>query len=122
VRRRLLLPVLVLGLAACGGADQPRVQHVAFCPGTSTTGDPVQVEFRQGDEVVGAATLSTGTAVTVEVPVGVVDIYADGAQAGSVGLPDDADAPYASPGPADVTYLSRPGCPEAAPAWPDQAP
>jgi hypothetical protein len=113
--------VLLLGLpvlAGCGSSeDEPRMQRVAFCQGPSSdnpNGDPVTIEFRQGSEVVARAMGDVGTAFTVKVPWGPVQIYVDGVRKGSVDDDVSADA-YHSPGPKDVTYISSEGCPEDAP-------
>src|SRR4051794_26281122 len=114
----LCLPVL----AGCGSdEDEPHMQRVAFCQGPSSdnpNGDPVEIEFRQGSAVVARATGSVGTAFTVEVPMGAVQIYVDGVQKGSVDEGVPTDAPYHSPGPHDVTYISSAGCPDSAPLPP----
>ena len=109
-------------LTACGSdEDEPHVQRVAFCQGPSSDnpdGDPVEIEFREGSTVVARTTGSVGTAFTVEVPVGAVQIYVDGVQKGSVNEGVPTDAPYHSPGPDDVTYIADQGCPESAPLPP----
>ena len=107
-------------LAGCGSDDEgPRVQRVAFCQGPSSdnpNGDPVEIEFRQGSTVVARAAGSVGTAFTVEVPVGAVQIFVNGVQKGSVNEGVPTDAPYHSPGPNDVTYIATAeGCPDSAP-------
>jgi hypothetical protein len=114
----LCLPIL----AGCGSDErEPHVQRVAFCQGPSgdnPNGDPVEIEFRQGSTVVATATGSVGTAFTVEVPVGAVQIYVDGVQKGSVDEGVPTDAASRSPGPDDVTYISGEGCPDSAPPPP----
>jgi hypothetical protein len=99
------------------------VQRVAYCQGPSSddpNGDPVDVEFRQGAAVVARATVSVGVAVTVEVPVGAVQIYVDGVRRGAVDEGVATDGPYHSPAPDEITYLRSPeGCPESAPIPPE---
>ncbi len=109
-------------LTGCGsGENQPHLQRVAFCQGPSSDnadGDPVQIEFRQGSKVVARASGSVGTAFTVEVPQGAVQIYVNGVQKGSVDEGVRTGASYHSPGPDDVTYIADQGCPESAPLPP----
>ena len=96
-------------------------QRVAFCQGPSSEnadGDLVEIEFRQGSKVVARASGSVGTAFTVEVPPGAVQIYVDGVQKGSVDEGVPHGRPYHSPGPDDVTYIADQGCPESAPLPP----
>ena len=118
---RTALAVLLLclsALAGCGSAEEPHVQRVAYCQGPSTDGTDdgfLDVEFRQGDTVVARGSVSAGTALTVEVPLGGIQIYVDGVYEGAVNEGVDTDGPYHSPGPGEVTYLSSPeGCPDAA--------
>jgi hypothetical protein len=119
---RPVLAVLLLSLpvlAGCGSSkEEPHMQRVAFCQGPSSdnpNGDPVNIEFRQGSTVVARATGSIGTAFTVKVPWGPVQIFVDGVQKGAVDEGVSADA-YHSPGPEDVTYIgTAEGCPDDAP-------
>ena len=109
-------------LTGCGSDEnEPHVQRVAFCQGPSSDnadGDPVEIEFRQGSRVVARASGSVGTAFTVEVPLGAVQIYVDGVQKGLVDEGVRTDASYHSPGPDDGTYIADQGCPESAPLPP----
>ncbi len=114
-----MLLLALAGLAGCASAEEPRVQRVACCHGPSSDnpqGDPVEVQFRQGSEVVHRAWVDVGTAFTAEVPVGAVGIYVDDVRMGAVDESVDPDASYRSPGPDDVTYIagSAEGCPEEA--------
>jgi anaerobic selenocysteine-containing dehydrogenase len=63
------------------------------------SGDLIEVESCQGATVVARGTVSVGAALTVEVPVGAVQIYVDGVQVGAVneGVPTDGphDPPWA---------------------------
>ena len=118
---RTALAVLLLCLPAlvgCGSSDEPHVQRVAFCQGSSSDspqGDPVSVEFRQGSAVVARANGSVGVAFTVEVPVGAVQIYVDGVRKGAVNEGVPTDGPYRSPAPDEFIYLaSGDGCPDSA--------
>jgi hypothetical protein len=67
------------------------------------------VEFRQGSTVVASGSVSAGTALTAEVPVGAVEIYADGVWAGSANEGVDPDVTDSG-----LVYVSSPGCPDAA--------
>ena len=118
---RAALAVLLLCLPAlvgCGSSEEPRVQRVAVCQGSSSDnprGDPVSVEFRQGSTLVARAIGSVGIAFTVEVPVGAVQISVDGVQKGSVNEGVPTDGPYHSPAPDEFIYMaSGDGCPDSA--------
>jgi hypothetical protein len=52
-----------------------------------------------------------GTALSVEVPVGAIQVYVDGVQVGAVDEGVSTDGPYHSPPPGEVTYISGAGCP-----------
>ena len=109
----------LLGLAGCGSPEEPRIQRVAFCQGSSSDnpqGDPFSVELRQGSTVVARGIGSIGTAFTFEVPVGGVQIYVDGVKKGAVNEGVPTDGPYHSPAPDEITYVrSGEGCPDSAP-------
>jgi hypothetical protein len=64
--------------------------------------------------VVAQGSVSAGTALTAEVPVGAIQIYVDGVQVGAVDEGVDTDGPYHSPAPDEVTYISGAGCPDQA--------
>jgi hypothetical protein len=108
-------------LAGCGSPQEPRIQRVAFCQGSSSDnpqGEPFSVELRQGSTVVARGTGSIGTAFTFEVPVGAVQIYVDGVRTGAVDEGVPTDGPYRSPAPDEITYLrSGEGCPDSAPPF-----
>jgi hypothetical protein len=91
------------------------VQYVAFCQGASSSIDDdgfLDVEFRQGSRVVATGSVSVGTVMTAEVPIGGIQIYVDGEQVGAVNEGVDADAFARSPAPEDASYLaSGEGCP-----------
>jgi hypothetical protein len=113
---------LLFGLAAltgCTSEEEPSVQYVAFCQGSSSDnaqGDPVQVEFRQGSTVVATGSMSVGVAFTAEVPIGAIQIYVDDVEVGAVNEGVDADVFPASPEPEDATYLATgEGCPKRPP-------
>jgi hypothetical protein len=116
----MVLAVLVAcspALAGCGAPEEPRVQRVAYCQGPTDAPDDgfIDVEFRQGTTVVARGSVSAGTALTVEVPLGGIQIYADGIYQGAVNEGVDTDGPYHSPAPGEVTYLRSPeGCPDDA--------
>lgn len=117
-----VLAVLLLclsALAGCGSPEEPRMHRVAYCQGhSSDTPDDgfIDVEFRQGSTVVARGSVSTGTALTVEVPLGGTQIHADGVKVGAVDEGVATDGPAPSPGPDSVTYLrSGEGCPDNAP-------
>lgn len=116
--RTVVAAVCLALLAGCGSADERRFQRVAFCQGPSSdnpNGDPVQIEFRQGDTVVARATGSVGTAFTAEVPLGPIQIYVNGVRKGSVNDGIAAEGPDHPPAPDEVTYVaSEEGCPETA--------
>ena len=109
----------LLGVAGCGSPEEPRIQRVAFCQGSSSDnpqGDPFSVELRQGSTVVARGIGSMGTAFTFEVPVGGVQIYVDGVTKGAVNEGVPTDGPYHSPAPGEITYMrSGEGCPDSAP-------
>lgn len=94
------------------------MQRVACCQGPSSDhpdGDPVDVGFRQGSTVVARGTVPVGVALTVEVPVGGVQIHVDGVRVGAVDEGVATDGPHHSPAPDEVTYLHGPGgCPDSA--------
>ncbi len=91
------------------------MQRVAYCHSTDDPGDGfLDVEFRQGSTVVAQGSVSAGTALTAEVPVGAIQIYVDGVQVGAVDEGVDTDGPYHSPAPDEVTYISGAGCPDQA--------
>lgn len=125
VRAGAILGALLLvatALVGCAGEPEPRVQHVAFCPAPDPD-DPgrtrVDVEFRQGEVVVAEASVAVGMAVTVEVPVGAISIWAGGVeQGGAVGGAESGsvdDESYTPPAPTDMIYLSGgEGCPDVA--------
>ena len=103
-------------LTGCGSDDEHRVQRVAWCQGPSSD-EPddgmLDVEFRQGSTVVAQGSVNVGFAFIAEVPLGGVQIYADGVYRGAVNEGVATDGPYHSPGP--VTYLASPeGCPDSA--------
>jgi hypothetical protein len=59
--------------------------------------------------------VSVGAALTVEVPVGAVQIYVDGVQVGAVNEGVPTDGPHDPPGPGDLAYIGRgEGCPDSA--------
>jgi hypothetical protein len=103
----LLAPVL----AACGQEPEAPSQAVGYCPGT----DPehpdrtrVEIELRQHGEVVGTASVGVGAGAALRVPLGVVEVYADGEHVGTAGSDDE---PLETPAPTDITYLtSGEGC------------
>ena len=109
----------LLGVAGCGSPEEPRIQRVALCQGSSSDnpqGDPFSVELRQGSTVVARGIGSMGTAFTFEVPVGGVQIYVDGVPKGAVNEGVPTDGPYHSPAPDEITYMrSGEGCPDSAP-------
>jgi len=123
-RRAVTGAALLLCLAGCGTSEEDRVQNVAFCQGSTSenpAGDPVQVEFRQGSTVLARASVSSGVAVTVQVPVGGVGIYVDGVLTGSANEGVDTDGPYSSPAPDEFVYLAGgEGCPDTPPPLPAQ--
>ena len=94
------------------------MQRVASCQGSSSDnpqGDPVSVEFRQGSTVVARGIGSVGTAFTVEVPLGAIEIYVDGVRKGVVNEGVPTDGPYHSPAPDEFIYMaSGDGCPDRA--------
>ena len=110
---RLCLAVLPLGplvLAGCGSPEEPRVQRVAYCHSTDDPGDGfLDAEW---STVMAQGSVSAGTALTAEVPVGAVQIYVDGVQVGAVNEGVDTDGPYSSPPPDEVTYISGVVCPD----------
>jgi hypothetical protein len=114
----LVLLLCLSAPAGCGSPEEARVQRVAYCQGPSSDtpdGDSVNVEFRQGSTVVARATVSVGIVLTVEVPVGDIQIYVDDSQVGEVNEGTSADGPYSSPAPDEVTYIaSAEGCPATA--------
>ena len=114
----VVLGLLVL-LTGCGaGSAPPATTGVAYCEsvgdrtdGTST----VEVELRQGDEVVGEGTTQVGAAVGFQVPLGRrTDIYVDGQLRGSAGETDDPDDGV-EPAPGGWVYISGDGCPQEPP-------
>jgi hypothetical protein len=111
--------LLCLPLAGCSSPEEPHIQRVAFCQGSSSDnprGDPFSVELRQGSTVVARGIGSIGTAFTFEVPVGGVQIYVDGVKKGAVDEGVPTDGPYRSPAPDEITYMrSGEGCPDSAP-------
>jgi hypothetical protein len=115
----MALAVALLGLpvmAGCGAEDEPRVQWVAFCQGHSSTIQDdgfLDVEFRRGATVVATGSVSVGVVLTVEVPVGGIQIFVDGAYVGAVNEGVATDVPWRSPAPGEATYLaSGEGCPD----------
>jgi hypothetical protein len=113
------LLLCVAALAGCTSEEQPRVQYVAFCQGSSSDnaqGNPVQVEFRQGSTVVATGSMSVGVAFTAEVPIGGIQIYVDDVEVGAVNEGVDAEAFPGSPEPDDASYLATgEGCPKSPP-------
>jgi hypothetical protein len=110
--------LLCLSATACGSDDEEKApfQRVAYCQAPSSDnpqGDPVEIEFRQDGEIVARAGGSPGTAVTVEVPLGHIEIWSNGAHVADVNEGVDP-ARYVEPGPKDVTYVasSAEGCPK----------
>jgi hypothetical protein len=103
-------------LAGCGAEEGSDFQRVAFCQGESTDVHDdgfLDVEFRQGDSVVAASSVSVGTVISAEVPIGGIQIYVDGVKVGAVNEGVSTDVPWATPVPGQATYLaSGEGCPE----------
>ena len=95
------------------------MHRLAYCQGHSTDhpdDGSIDVEFRQGSTVVARGSVSTGMALTVEVPLGGTRIHADGVKVGAVDEGGATDGPAPSPAPDAVTYLrSGEGCPDNAP-------
>ena len=119
VLRLSVLPALVVLLLAGCSDELPTVDeaNVAFCVSPdrmpSQTGR-VDIEFRQDGDVVGSASAAVGTAVSVRVPTGRIDVYANGEYSGTADSPgpsaaDDDGAPLGG------VYLSGPGCPTQPP-------
>jgi hypothetical protein len=118
---RLVFPLAAVllclpALAGCESEEGSDFQRVAFCQGqASDIHDDgfLDVEFRQGDTVVAANSVSVGTVISAEVPIGGIQIYVDGVKVGSVNEGVSTDVPWAKPGPHDATYLaSGEGCPD----------
>ena len=107
----------LVALAGCGG-EEVRLQRVAFCQGSSgeaAEGGIVQIEFRQGTAVVARAVGARSSAFAVLVPLGEVQVYADGVLMGAMDG-GGADGPYVPPAPGQGVYLHGDGCPEAIPS------
>jgi hypothetical protein len=95
------------------------MHRVAYCQGHSSDHPDdgfIDVEFRQGSTVVARGSVSTGMALSVEVPLGGTQIFADGVKVGAVDEGVATDGPAPSPASDVVTYLrSGEGCPDDAP-------
>ncbi len=110
------LLALLVALTGCGGASELPTTGVAYCQspvGDRDRSDTVEVEMRQGDDVVGEGTPQVGTALGFQVPVGRrTDVYVDGELRGSAGEDDVDPDDGVEQAPGGWVYLGGEGCPE----------
>lgn len=118
-RARVLVPALVglLALTGCGsgGPETVDAQLVAVCMGhpDDSAGQWSYVFSRDGRTVAEGSAMP-GTALTVEVPLGMIDVSGNGEPVGSLGsdLPSTVDA---DGHPQGLEYLSGDAaCPDLA--------
>jgi len=118
--RRWGLPLaaaLLLGLAG-GCSDDPETVDATMLgacvrPTDETgAGTPVRIEFRLDGDVVAAGETEVGAAFVAEVPLGRVDVYADGEHLGygEANTPSGADDDGR---PTGGIYISGEGCPDS---------